>query len=175
MNEEVKPKKELTNQDLLDRLTVMEMRLQERGDVLMDGPGVGRGVMNLPEWVPGGGVGLEGFWIYQGNTLLGSVGIVTALDGWDPDAEAPTDPDGWSLEFAVSGSALVDWETTAPVGTYETDLYDGDASADPVEPQTVYRIPMRRDGEWICRGGVFRENLIVRGAAGPSVELLRIG
>jgi hypothetical protein len=54
MSEKIKLEKELAVQDLLDRLTVMEMRLQERGDVLMDGPGVGRGMMNIPEWVPGG-------------------------------------------------------------------------------------------------------------------------
>lgn len=122
----------------------------------------------------GGAAGIEGFTVYRKNTVLGTISIADAIAGWDPE-EAVEDPDNWSLEFAVSGSALVAFGTTAPDGVYDTDLFDGYASADPVEAQTFYRIPMRRGGEWICRGGVFRENIMCAGSNGPIVELVRIG
>ena len=144
---------------------------QDADGLAMMMPQGGRGI---PEWVPGGGgeSGLEGFWVYEGNTLLGYVTIAQALDGWDPEN---VNADNWSLQFAVSSNlTLVAFGTTAPVGTYETDLFDGDANLDPPTLQQYYRIPMRRQGQWICRGGVFRVNRVIL-SSGPKVELMRIG
>lgn len=160
----------------LARMALMESQVEQAFDNSMMQESSAED--EIPTWIPGGGGGgggLEGFLIFRGNTLLGSISIVTAVTGWDPAAVAPDNPDNWSLQFAVSRSALVAFGTTAPVGTYDTDLFDGDASAVPVEAQTFYRIPMRRGGTWICRGGVYRENIFCAGGKGPIVELLRIG
>lgn len=115
--------------------------------------------------------GIEGFWIYRGNTLLGTITLAEAKAGY-------VNENDWSLEFGVSSNLeAIDLASTPtnPIGTFEDDLFDGNASADPVEAQTFYRIPMRRAGKWICRGGVYRENHILVGSNGPIVELLRIG
>jgi hypothetical protein len=98
------------------------------------------------------------------------------------DYDAGAD-DNWSLEFEVSSSALVAFSTTEPVGTTSTERYDNDASADPPDVQTYYRIPVIRTitvggdaikFQWDI-SGIYRENIFCDGAKGATVELTRIG
>jgi len=71
----------------------------------------------------------------------------------------------WGIEFAVGTSQVqpiisgTSFGTNVSFGTF-TDLYDGDASADPVEAQTFYALPIYIDGKLVSTGGVFREHIV---------------
>jgi hypothetical protein len=106
-----------------------------------------------------------------------------ALYGYDPDTD-----DDWCLEFDVSSMALDsmsvtgpdsngDYTATNPTGA-ATDAtganrFDGDASSSTA--QTYVRIPIVADGEIVCLGGTFRENIFCAGSKGGIVELIKIG
>ena len=132
------------------------------------------------------------FRIYQLNGNIMTIPMSAAMMGYAPDPETPSTLN-WSLQVAVTNLALDNFADdggdppvmTNPIGTSamddgktppgaNTELYDGNASADPAEAQTYYRIPIIRGGERVCNGGAYRENLVVRGSIGPSVELIRI-
>jgi hypothetical protein len=118
-----------------------------------------------------------GLLIYRaGETDPDYISIADVLEDYDDD-------DDWSLEFGVTSGKLDDFTTTAPAGVTDTELYDGDASADPVESQTYYRLPVIRtveiDGDdeitqWPI-SGIYRENIFCAGSKGAIVELIRIG
>lgn len=131
-------------------------------------------------WILGGG-GVEGFWVYRGNTLLGSVAWSVVFAQWKAIDPPPSE---WSLEFGVTASALDAFDLSGtpanPRGVEETDLFDGDASnldgngdPDPIA-QTFYSIPLRRDNVWMCKGGVFQEEVFCT-PTGSKVRLVRIG
>ncbi len=125
-----------------------------------------------------GGQGKPGLLIYRANGDQEFLDASAPLDGYDPDND-----DNWSLSFAVSSSALVAFSTTAPSGTSAMpagkERFDGDSSADPVEDQTYYRIPVVRtigsDKFTFDITGIYRENIVCVGSRGPSVELVKIG
>lgn len=130
-----------------------------------------------------------GFTIYRANLSKFHVTLAQALTGRTTETQ-------WSLEFAVTSSALdapassgVPVVYTNPIGTADVtdttatplpsgaELFNGDAAnatANLVD-QTYYRIPMIRDGITISQGGVYRENIRCVGSRGPIVELIRIG
>jgi hypothetical protein len=128
------------------------------------------------------GGGNPGLLIYRADGTQEFFARADIMTGYDASTDA-----NWSLEFAVSGNALVAFSTTAPVGTTATERFDNDASASPPEVQTYYRIPVIRtitidvDGtptdfkfRWDITG-IYRENIVCNGAKGATVELLQIG
>lgn len=133
----------------------------------------------------GGGAGNPGLLIYRADgtqefILIADVfkGQLTPSGDYDPDTDA-----NWSLNFAVTTGALVAFSTTAPYGTSAMPLgeerFDGDASADPVEDQTYYRIPVVRTIDTVKYtydiAGIYRENIFCAGSKGAIVELIKIG
>lgn len=136
------------------------------------------GAQGIQEWVPGGGggKGLDGFQIYRRDGSSFFVSMAQALTGYDPAVD-----NDWSLEFGVTAGALDAYAEAGappvmsnPVGVSDTPLYDGDAFADPAVEQSFYRVPLMRDGGWVCRGGAFRENRFCT-PDGLITELVRIG
>jgi hypothetical protein len=148
-------------------------------------------VFNAKPGVGGGATSPTGYRIYQSNGNIMNITLEAALVGYAPEDPEDPFPENWSLEFSVSSSKLNNFSSTGdppvitnPVGTSAmddgdetpgTELYDGDASADPVEEQTYYRIPIIRAGKKLSQGGVYRENIFCAGSRGPIVELVRIG
>lgn len=115
-----------------------------------------------------------GLLVYRSDGTQEFFSVDDILTGYDPSED--TD---WSLQFAVSGGALVAFSTTAPVGVASTIRYDGNASADPVEAQTFYSIPVIRTiadvvYTWDITG-IYRENIVCDSTRGPIVELIKIG
>lgn len=86
------------------------------------------------------------------------------------DFDSSTDTD-WSAKFTVTSGAIAAYDTSDNT----TDLYDGDASADPVVAQTYYAIPIIRNGKKVATGGSYQESRMCAGSKGPIVELLKIG
>jgi hypothetical protein len=177
MSEKEHAAEELSAKDLEARLVALEELLRARDDDVVDGPGVGAiGLDGPPEWVPGGGGGkATGFWIYRRNgAAVESLSWADVLALWDPEnAEA----DNFNLEFGVTSGVLdaVSLAGSTSTSYGNTALYDGDAFAEPSAIlQSFYRIPIRRSGQWICRGGVFRENRFCTDK-GLITELVRIG
>ena len=177
--DEVKPaEKALPQQDLMDRLTLIEERLSVQTEDIFDAPVAGAGPMDeIPEWLPGGGGGGGGvtdFRIYRRDMTLIEFTYAEIIANYDPATDT-----NWSAQFTVTGSAL---NAGVPTGTatLETvasgkELFDGDASADPVEYQYYYRLPIIRGGKVVCQGGVYRENIFCAGSRGSIVELLGKG
>lgn len=134
-------------------------------------------VRNMPSPIAGGvsSAGNPGLLIYRaGETTPDFIAAADILEDYDASED-----DDWSIEFAVASSKLVAFSTTAPTFVSDTALYDGDVSADPVEAQTFYRIPVVRTigGEkytWNVTG-IYRENIFCAGSKGAIVELIRIG
>ena len=136
-------------------------------------------------------MGKKPFRIYQSNGNIMNIPMSDAMTGYAPDPETPSTLN-WSLEFSVTNSALDDFTDngadppvmTNPIGTSamddgesppgeNTELYDGDAEPETPVAQTYTRIAIVRGGEWVCTGGVFRENTFCAGSRGPIVELAR--
>jgi len=118
--------------------------------------------------------GLDGFWIYRRNgAAMVSLSWADVLALWDPENAGA---DNFNLEFGVTSGVLdaVSLAGSTSTSYGNTALYDGDAFADPAVPQSYYLIPIRRSGQWICRGGVFRENRFCTDK-GLITELVRIG
>jgi hypothetical protein len=191
------PKDELGT--IKSQLADLRMRLDVKE--AEDLANVGGGVMMhlpetefIPEWIPGGGgggIGASSFLIYLADGTRFEVTDAQAMTGYDPISvlDGGAGHTDWSLEFGVTSSALDapagsgdPYVYTNPVGTSTLNeagsaeyLHDADASADPVEFQSYYRLPIIRDGERVSSGGVFRENIMCAGSKGPAVELVRIG
>jgi hypothetical protein len=93
--------------------------------------------------------------IYLAN---GTALLVTESDLYD-DFD---DDDNWSIELGVSSSGF---DETIEFND-ETDLFDDD-------PQTYYRLPIRRNKINISLGGAYRETIVcVNGE--PIVQLVKI-
>ena len=180
--DEVKPaEKALPQQDLMDRLTLIEERLSVQTEDIFDAPVAGAGPMDeIPEWLPGGGGGGGGvtqFRIYTKGGII-SFTYADATEDYDPSPAPGAAHTDWSVEFVVSNSVITGLADPMGVPTMDVggeELYDGDASADPVETQDYYRLAIVRGGKVVCQGGVYRENIFCAGSRGPIVELVRIG
>lgn len=126
---------------------------------------------------PEGGADAADFWFYfaDGSSLFLQTGAI--FEDYDPEVH-----DQWSIKFPVAGGAINTSGTIVAEGA-APDLYDGDAYADPVTPQTFYRIPLIRGydtGDGVepriaALGGVYRENIFCDASKGPIVELIKIG
>ena len=118
--------------------------------------------------------GVTDFRIYRKDMTLIEFTYAEIIANYDPATDT-----NWSAQFTVASYGL---HAGVPTGTatLETvasgkELFDGDASADTVEFQGYYRLPIVRGGKVVCQGGVYRENIFCAGSRGPIVELVRIG
>ena len=125
----------------------------------------------------GDGGGVTQFRIYTTGGII-SFTYADATEDYDPSPAPGAAHTDWSVEFVVSGSAITGLADPMGVPTMDVggeELYDGDASADPVETQDYYRLAIVRGGKVVCQGGVYRENIFCDGSRGRIVELVRIG
>ena len=123
----------------------------------------------IPRWDQGN------FYIVQADGTETLIEMDQVFDNYNP-LEFGSSKADWSLEFKVENGKLDPLSTTGtlnPKGVSDTEISDGDASAD--VPQTYYRIPIIRAGIFVCEGGSYRENLIWLKERGPITELLRTG
>jgi len=117
--------------------------------------------------------GVTDFRIYRKDMTLIEFTYAEIIANYDPATDT-----NWSVEFVVSNSLITGLADPMGVPTMDVggeELYDGDASADPVETQDYYRLPIVRGEKVVCQGGVYRENIFCAGSRGPIVELVRIG
>jgi hypothetical protein len=123
----------------------------------------------------GGTDAATGFWIYRRNgAAVESLSWADVLALWDPENAGA---DNFNLKFGVTSGVLdaVSLAGSTSTSYGNTGLYDGNAFAEPSAIlQSFYLIPIRRSGQWICRGGVFRENRFCTDK-GLITELVRIG
>jgi len=122
----------------------------------------------------GGGGGGTHMLIYRaGQTTPDLVTISDIMDGYDPETH-----DNWFAEFKVENGRLKDpiGVGDEPVGTSSTEIYDGDANADPIVDQTYFRVPtiITISGKKYTFdiSGVYRENVVCT-PDGPQAELIR--
>ena len=114
--------------------------------------------------------GVTDFRIYRKDMTLIEFTYAEIIANYDPATDT-----NWSVQFWVSGSAIYGLADPMGVPTMDVggeELYDGDASADPVETQDYYRLAIVRGGKVVCQGGVYRENIFCAGSRGPIVRIV---
>ena len=168
---------EETSEDLAGELRELRARVEELSNRVDDREdrgiadfGMGQepvlGGMEIPDWVPGsGGGGLDGYRFILADGSTAFVSNEDAIAGYDPAVNS-----NWSLEWSVADGKIEPFSDTAgsenPVGTTDVELWNGDASTDPVTDQTFWRIPIIRAGKRVSRGGVFLEAGFCAGTKG---------
>ena len=109
------------------------------------------------------------FLVYRADGTEETVNLASIMAGYD-------DEDNWFVEFKVENGRLKDFSGDPPIGTSNSERYDGDAPSS--TDQTVYRrkIIKKINGAKVTfsmDGGVYRENVQCT-PDGPQVEIIQI-